>query len=61
MSSGLMKGVAESFNPRTRESATVLPAEFYLLNIVSIHALVRVRLGVLFLLMFHDGFQSTHS
>ena len=32
------------FNPRTRESATILGAETFYGMVVSIHALVRVRL-----------------
>ena len=49
------------FNPRTRESATLDSVIFQVMQVVSIHALVRVRLIRDFLLGFINKFQSTHS
>ncbi len=50
-----------SFNPRTRESATVGEKHYSYKNRVSIHALVRVRPYLLVLDEYHEVFQSTHS
>ena len=54
------KGVT-SFNPRTRESATVLAEEPENRVDVSIHALVRVRRVMEGMSRQKGGFQSTHS
>ena len=52
---------AESFNPRTRESATAWRHPALHSENVSIHALVRVRLILDYAFATDDGFQSTHS
>ena len=49
------------FNPRTRESATLLQCVVHHKEPVSIHALVRVRLDVVFAQSLLLEFQSTHS
>ena len=42
--SPLWRTIADSFNPRTREGATVVKCDGISSNVVSIHAPVRVRL-----------------
>ena len=49
------------FNPRTRESATYVTVSLMLDVLVSIHALVRVRLSVMVVSTDSGMFQSTHS
>ena len=54
-------GTKRSFNPRTRESATSENLTTKRKEIVSIHALVRVRLVYRFREVGGIVFQSTHS